>query len=1842
MEIIRIRVQMNGEKTALSSLNAIDAKISEINKKNVSVKINTKEADSAKNAVTGMGNAAGTAAKQTRLLGDALSMIKFAAIGAAIGGVTVAFKNALTEMKAVDTELTNISKVSGKTGAELKSIGDAAYSTASKYGVAADQYLSAVYTFQKAGLGDSAEQMGELATKTMLVGDTSADVASKFIIATNAAWNMGGNIQQLSTVVDEADYINNNYATTLDKLAAAMPIVASTSANLGMSVEETMAVIGTITSITQETGTKAATAWRALAMNITKELGTITDETGETIEVTAESVKSISDALAIYGNDAVKAAQQTGQLIDPMEAVESLAQAYRDGLLTDIELQNILMSVGGKLRTNQLTALVKDLASDTSIYRQMLEGLGDAAGTADSEISVMLSSWDAKTKILGNTWTEFVQKSVKTDSIKGLLDGLTRMLNALDNLGNAAKLLGGILLTAFSGKITTAVGNLLIKLYDAVPTMESIKASALSMQGAFGAIGIAITALTLGYMKLKQNQEESIAAASEAAQTASQQAEAYAEQADGLEQLKSRYAELASDGISTDEEAEVRDIQNSINGLLDDQYGKIDLINGAYDQQRWLLDENLNILRQQSVAQAEMAKAQAGVALIKSTQNVFGQSKTQTQYAGGVDTSVFARGSRFEKSYDDWGLQSVSINWGSTADEIVEAYDDISDAIATMTQMYDDAELASNSSIGKMYNWLVNLQTGVQDTVTQYKALKSAYDQAIEAGDTASAEAYANQMETLSESMENAADTVESSVGRIARAKAELDAALSGTTSEDTAFNTIAEVYKDFQEEVESGRINSNAFWADANFLLGPERMAELGDNAEAVIQAIEDSQMGEVFDGANGNAIDFLETLLATADAEGNVADGAVTITDNGDSFGIMVNDVDALAEAWGMTTDEVYALLEALEAYGALDWSGDELVEHLQNLGIALNEAGQFDFTTLQAGLEAAGMSAAQIQETVDQLTAMGMIDMSGVTGEMDSVTTAEDSAKTGAEEAKSSIEDVDDASTSNAAAQFDFLTGTMQRSTGAAGETTGAVGTLNGQSLYGVSGQFGYLDGTIRSALNSAYSLKGALDSINGTTVNTYVNTITTETKMAEGTDNAPGGPALVGDEYSPSGSPKPELIVDHGATYLAGQNGPEIVNLRPGAKVFTYDETKGILSGRIPAFAVGGTFKKSLVSTSIGGGSSGSSSFSYGGSGYSSTYWSGSSGSSSSSSSAESAEDLEERLKALDEKWEEGWRILEFYIYEQEKKGASAEWMIKHYQTAMKKAEEEIQQFRDAGADENSEYIQKIKKQWWGYSDEIKKIEEESARATEEAAEKKKKAYEDAIKEITDGISEKLGDIDHAVYISEQNGTATAQKTEKAYKQAMKEIWSAIQALKKKGLASNADEIQKLEKQWYDYKNAIISMREEAAQAAIDTISENLEKTLDLIDHRVYISQQNGSATAKKTEQSYKDAMTAIWAAIKELRAKGVKANDEQIQALEKRWYEYKNAITALREEEAKKAQEAAEKAIQSITDKVNASLQDIDHNVYIMQENGTATAKKLTTAYTKAMNAISAAIKKLKAQGLKDNADEIQALQKQWWSYKDSITSIQKDLTDELKTAVKTQLDDAARVKDEKIQAIRDAAEEQEKADALAEKNQAVKDAKTGLSNAKKERTIRVWNAKTGQWEWVADASTVDSAQKALDSANKALAEEKAARAQEKQIAAIEAKYEKLEQQYDALLASMEDPARTVAAIAADINKVGTKKDKTAASGAKSLAKNISSAILSMEKSGGVSTVNGKSVLYGASGSTSGSKATATSGGGSGGTSYYINGVEISEAKAKTTTVAQLAKNLSALAIYNNT
>ena len=364
------------------------------------------------------------------LLGDSftnvyLKMLQWQVMGTIVSKTIGAFRDAISTMKAVDDEMVTVRKVTGFTAEQMEKLRDRAYETASAYGEAADEYLNSVAAFARAGYGEQADALAELATKTKLVGDTNAETAQQFLLSVDAAYQYKGNIEALTKVLDGANEIDNKYATSIEKLAEGLGTVAPVAAQAHVGIDELTAAIGTITAVTQRSGSEAARAFRALVLNI---VGDTKTEIDEGVTWTTGEIAGLKDVIREYAPAAYEAAKATGEVIDPMEAIGGLAQSMKDGLLTEQKLMEMVSDIGGKLRTSQLLALIQNW----DMYQSMLKDYANAVGSADKEIENALDSWTRKTNILKNEWTEFISHMVSTDAIKVGLDGLIGVVELLD------------------------------------------------------------------------------------------------------------------------------------------------------------------------------------------------------------------------------------------------------------------------------------------------------------------------------------------------------------------------------------------------------------------------------------------------------------------------------------------------------------------------------------------------------------------------------------------------------------------------------------------------------------------------------------------------------------------------------------------------------------------------------------------------------------------------------------------------------------------------------------------------------------------------------------------------------------------------------------------------------------------------------------------------------------------------------------------------------------------------------------------------------------------------------------------------------------------------------------------------------------------------------------------------------------------------------------------------------------------------------------------------------------------------------------------------------------------
>lgn len=448
---VQLGVMLTGAEQAIANLAQIDAYVKGLNGKNIKIAVSstgiTRAANQAEKLNTNLTSAStsaqkiGTAAPQAMqktaratetAAGNAqklslgfgsiaANLLKFQAVNLAINGTAKAFKFAFQEMKNVDTEMVNIRKVTGFSADEMERLEKIAYSLASKYGRTASEVLEGGTTFARAGYTDQIEQLSELSLLLQNVGDLQADDASKFIVATDKAYKLGGSYEDLMAIIDGLDNITNKNATDMQKMTDGMTIAGSVFAESGESIETFAALLGTATANTQRSGSEVARGLRTIWMNLRQIRGETED--GELIN--GESIAAASKALKDYAGIST---MENGQLRKASDVLTELAGKWDD--LSETQRAAIAEAVADKRQANILMSLMGDWES----VEKMMQEYENSAGTAAKENAAYMDSWKAKTEQVKAAWTELVNSFADTDIIKGTLDFIITGLQSMNDL----------------------------------------------------------------------------------------------------------------------------------------------------------------------------------------------------------------------------------------------------------------------------------------------------------------------------------------------------------------------------------------------------------------------------------------------------------------------------------------------------------------------------------------------------------------------------------------------------------------------------------------------------------------------------------------------------------------------------------------------------------------------------------------------------------------------------------------------------------------------------------------------------------------------------------------------------------------------------------------------------------------------------------------------------------------------------------------------------------------------------------------------------------------------------------------------------------------------------------------------------------------------------------------------------------------------------------------------------------------------------------------------------------------------------------------------------------------
>lgn len=250
---------------------------------------------------------------------------------------------------------------------------------------------------------------------------------------------------------------------------------------------------------------------------------------------------------------------------------------------------------------------------------------------------------------------------------------------------------------------------------------------------------------------------------------------------------------------------------------------------------------------------------------------------------------------------------------------------------------------------------------------------------------------------------------------------------------------------------------------------------------------------------------------------------------------------------------------------------------------------------------------------------------------------------------------------------------------------------------------------------------------------------------------------------------------------------------------------------------------------------------------------------------------------------------------------------------------------------------------------------------------------RKYEEEAYNKTKDLFSDYLNDNEHSIFLLE-NADAEASEIVKIYSGMMTAIEAQIQTYKSMGLNENSDYIQELQKQWYGYRDNILSVHEDALNADIGDY-----------EHDIFMLEQHGGS-ADEIAAIYRKMQEAVHATAEEYRALGLEENDDYIQELQRQWWEYEENIAQLRQDE------------------FDDYLNDSKFSVEQLKADG-ASASEISRSYSAILKAINDEIEYYTSKGFDITDEIVQNLIDEARNLEDEVISSLNEIVSEAQSAV---------------------------------------------------------------------------------------------------------------------------------------------------------------------------------------------------------------------------------------------
>lgn len=370
----------------------------------------------------------------------------------------VAIRAVIREVVGLDAEFRKLQAIAGLTDYQLEGLRETILKISQATRFTGREVAQAATILAQAGYSTD-EIAKTLPAITKLAAATGEDLANTTALVTSAIDVFNLSVDQSASITDKFTTAINQTKLTLPRLNAGLQYTGNLAAELGISLDETIAMMGAMAQSGVRTASMFGTGPRAFLTQLTsptekaegifKRLGLTSAERDiETLGLTqvlrniTEAGFTAGDAMQAFGTRGGAAFLAVARNINTMDDLRlSIAQLGATTAANDAQMKSLENSIL-KLQAATVNAISKSL----NPLLQLLRGIVTATAEAVETFSGLEDFWGGALSLAGNITTAFV---TLTATVMGLsfalksLFGLIKVVTGASGAMGIASLLGG-------------------------------------------------------------------------------------------------------------------------------------------------------------------------------------------------------------------------------------------------------------------------------------------------------------------------------------------------------------------------------------------------------------------------------------------------------------------------------------------------------------------------------------------------------------------------------------------------------------------------------------------------------------------------------------------------------------------------------------------------------------------------------------------------------------------------------------------------------------------------------------------------------------------------------------------------------------------------------------------------------------------------------------------------------------------------------------------------------------------------------------------------------------------------------------------------------------------------------------------------------------------------------------------------------------------------------------------------------------------------------------------------------------------------------------------------------